>query len=89
LDNGLLFELAKIAVFDYTIQLIPDNQVNELALNLKKEAKNICDKGYTSIVTQPHISLFNFSKLEKNEAPCWSERPLVPINKRKLLTQPL
>lgn len=61
----MLFELEEIALFDYTIQLIPDNQVNELALNLKKEAKNICDKGYTSIVTQPHISLLNFSKLEK------------------------
>ena len=61
----MLFELEEIALFDYTIQLIPDNQVNELALNLKKEDKNICGKGYTSIVTQPHISLLNFSKLEK------------------------
>jgi hypothetical protein len=45
LDNALLFELEEIALFDYTIQLIPDNQVNELALNLKKEDKNIFGKG--------------------------------------------
>lgn len=75
MDSGLLFELEKIALFDYTIQLVPDNQVNELALNLKKAAKNIYGKGHTSVGTQPHISLVNFSMLEKNEAlNCSSDR---------------
>ena len=68
MDNGLLFELEEIALFDYTIQLIPDEPMFKLASNLKEEAKKICSKGQTTVGTQPHISLVNFSMLEKNEA---------------------
>lgn len=64
----MLFELEEIALFDYTIQLIPDEPVFKLASNLKQEAKKICGKSQTTVGTQPHISLINFSMLEKNEA---------------------
>lgn len=87
MDNGLLFELEKIALFDYTIQLIPDKSMSKLASNLKEEAKKICSKGYTSVGTQPHISLVNFSMLEKNEAPLLAIIESILANHPKIISR--